>query len=390
MLLLRVLFILSAFVLDRPVFPLPGKNLQKTGLPAKAPALGIKTTGAIPSKSKAQNKKSSLFAKTNSTFQSWGVDPTFKSSWINHHKAWSTFVKKKEIVVAIIDTGIDFNHKYLKGNIHVSEGIPGKSNFGKDFSTMPTKSKRNPSNAAPVDNHGHGTHVAGILKSVFPEVKILPIKYYNPKRSGQENLKSLTQSFEYAIRARVDIINYSGGGPEPSVRELQLLKDAQRKGILVIAAAGNEGANIDQKTHAFYPASYGLSNIVTVMAHDKELSILSSSNWGKRSVDISAPGHRILSSVPHNSSARMTGTSQATAFVSGVAALIKSQYPHFSPHDIKIILRRSAQRVKAFKGKSVTEGKLDAAKALTVAKEYNGKPGKPKSSKRGQKLVEAR
>ena len=170
------------------------------------------------------------FPKIDPNYISWGVDPTFKSSWINHHKAWGSFVKKKEVVVAIIDTGIDFNHKHLKDNIYVREGIRGKSNFGKDFSVISTKSVaskktgRGPSNTMPVDNHGHGTHVAGILKSVFPKVKILPIKYYNPARSGQENLKSLIRSFEYAIGAGVDIINYSGGGPEPAMRELQILE----------------------------------------------------------------------------------------------------------------------------------------------------------------------
>ena len=274
------------------------------------------------------------------------------------------------MVVAVIDTGIDPGHEYLKGNIHVMDGVKGKANYGRDFSVLPKKSSRDPAGRTPIDNHGHGTHVAGILRSVFPEVKILPIKYYNPNRSGQENLNSLIKSLEYAIDAGVDIINYSGGGPEPAIQELKILKRAQRNGILIIAAAGNETSDIDLKDKAFYPASYGLSNIVTVMAHDQQASLLKSSNWGKKSVDISAPGYRIQSSVPQNRARHMTGTSQATAFVSGVAAMIKSQYPELSAQDIKLILRRSVRKVSQLERKCVTGGRLDASKALAMAREY--------------------
>lgn len=322
-------------------------------------------------KSKLQTK-SSLYSLENlqSKYTSWGIDPVFQDAWINLAQAWKIFKKNREVVVAVIDTGIDPRHEYLKDNIHVLEGVKGATNYGKDFSVLSSKSRRDPSGRTPIDNHGHGTHVAGILKSVFPEVKILPIKYYNPDRSGQENLSSLIKSLEYAINAEVDIINYSGGGPEPAIQELKILKKAESKGILVIAAAGNERSDIDLRDKAFYPASYGLSNIVTVTAHDRQISLLQSSNWGKSSVDLAAPGNRIISSVPHNLARHMTGTSQATAFVSGVAALIKSQYPQLSAQNIKTILRHSAKKVAKLTKKCVTEGKLDATQALMLAKEH--------------------
>ena len=324
-----------------------------------------------------------------SKYASWGIDPIFKDSWINLVGAWKSFKAKKKVVVAVIDTGIDPNHKYLKENIHVVEGVKGPANYGKDFSMKKAHSQRTPSAQIPIDNHGHGTHVAGILKSVYPEVKILSIKYYNPNRTGQQNLKSLIQSLEYAINAGVDIINYSGGGPEPAIQELKILKKAERKGIIVVVAAGNESANIDRSDKAFYPASYNLSNIVIVTAHNQQTSILKSSNWGKNTVDLSAPGHRIRSSIPYNRSSYMTGTSQATAFVSGVVAMIKSQYPKLSAQDIKIILRRSAKKVAGLKKKCVSGGRLDATRALAVAQEYgkNRRAGQIKRAEGFDRLV---
>ena len=319
----------------------------------------------------SKNQGNSFQSLLQSEYSSWGVDPVFKDSWINPVGAWKSFKARRDVVVAVIDTGVDPNHKYIKDNIHVLEGIKGSSNYGMNFSAPGPKFSR-----IPIDNHGHGTHVSGILKSVYHQVKILPIKYYNPSLSGQQNLKSLIRSLKYAINAGVDIINYSGGGPEPAIEELKILKEAERKGILLVVAAGNETADIDRRDKAFYPASYGLSNIVSVAAHNQKTNILQSSNWGKSTVDLSAPGHRIRSSVPYNRSSYMSGTSQATAFVSGVAAMIKSQYPNLSAQDIKIILRRSVSKVDGLKKKCAAGGKLDATRALAVAKKYSQGQGK--------------
>ena len=131
----------------------------------------------------------------------------------------------------------------------------------------------------------------------------------------RKNLNSTIEALDYAVRKNVDIINYSGGGPESSERELRILKDAMRRGILIVAAAGNEKSNIDYKENAYYPASYGLPNIITVTAHDKNAKLIPSANYGKQTVDISAPGNRIKSIFPDNQIGFLSGTSQATAFV---------------------------------------------------------------------------
>lgn len=298
-----------------------------------------------------------------SNYVSWGINPENPSS-INLLEAWKRYKKKKDIVVAVVDTGIDPVHPFLEKNIFVEQGRVDETNFGVDFS----KDKKG--RGAPIDQHGHGTHVSGIIKSIYPEVKILALKYYNPTASGIDNLNSTVEALRYAVDNNVDVINYSGGGPEAAVEELRILKEAERKGILVVAAAGNEESNIDDKKKAYFPASYGLKNIITVTAHDEDLKILSSSNFGRASVDIFAPGYRIKSSLQNGRAGYLTGTSQATAFVTGVAALIKSQYPTLSTEKIKEIIKVSAKKEITMEGKCATGGRLDAASALALASQY--------------------
>lgn len=304
---------------------------------------------------------------SNSPYASWGVMPTENSS-INLIGAWQKFEKKKEVVVAVIDTGIDPDHPFLKDNLYGSKGAASAADYGMDFSKSAANTYQ------PIDQHGHGTHVSGIIKSVYPGVKILSLKYYNPRASGQDNLDSTIKALRFAVDANVDVINYSGGGPEPAIEELRILKEAERKGILVVAAAGNEESNIDMKKNAYYPASYGLSNIITVTAHDQSLQMLSSSNYGAKSVDISAPGYRIKSALPGGRSGFLTGTSQATAFVSGVAAMLKSSHPGITAPQMKQIIMNTAKKEGSLAGKCSSGGRLDASSAVSeVAKEVSGR-----------------
>lgn len=318
-----------------------------------------------PAQPVAQQVAGLNLAELNSTYASWGIDPTNTTSGINLRPAWENYVKRREVIVAVIDTGIDPNHPFLKENLYIPNGQASAENYGMDFS-------KNRQNALqPIDTHGHGTHVAGIVRSVHPEVKILALKYYNPQASGQDNLNSTIEALRYAVDQNVDIINYSGGGPEPSLEELRILKLAEKKGILVVAAAGNEESNIDLKSNAYYPASYGLSNIITVTAHDQNLQTLASSNYGKTSVDISAPGHRIKSALPNSRAGFLTGTSQATAFVSGVAALLKSQFTELSNDHIKELIVRSAKTSPTLIERTSSGGMLDARRAQALAEQLN-------------------
>jgi subtilisin family serine protease len=267
-------------------------------------------------------------------FSGWGLES------INIPKS---VVFKNDVTVAVLDTGIDGTHEFLSGSVVSSY----------DFS-----------NTGSGDNHGHGTHVSGIIKSVFPQVKLISLKYYNPKFSGKESLDATLAGLRKAVELNVDIINYSGGGPEASSEELAILKEAEKKGILVVCAAGNESANIDIKSNAFYPAAYGLSNVIVVSGYDENLKLVDSSNFGKNSVDIAAPGKRIKSSLPLNRAGFLTGTSQATPFVTGVAALLKSRDKSLTPAALKEIIKSSARKDLNFKSYTNSGGRLDAKSAL--------------------------
>ena len=309
------------------------------------------------------------FAETNAlpfdeqilTGFSWGTNPSNSAS-INLLPAWKKFKQRKEVVVAIVDTGVDSTHPLISQNLYVEEGSLGDTNFGVDFSGKQI-------NRTPVDTHGHGSHIAGIIKSVYPNVKILSLKYFSPQASGQENIRATIQALKYAVDHNVDIINYSAGGDGASQEELAILKQAERKGIMVVAAAGNKSANIDMQGKGFFPASYNLDNIVTVTAYDEELNILDSSNFGPTTVDISAPGYRIKSALNNGRVGFLTGTSQATAFVTGVAALIKSKFPALPMAKIKAIIKKSAHKEETLVGKCNTNGRLDAGAALELAQD---------------------
>lgn len=249
-----------------------------------------------------------------------------------------TVEKRPKVVVAVIDTGIDqslMSQPWICKNGH------------KDFT-----------GAGLEDNHGHGTHIAGLVEQyakgvVFNIGKntskdidnasadfcVIIIKYYDPKRPDSDNLANTVASFKWAIDQKVDIINYSGGGTSFSKEEYEVVEMALNKGIKFVAAAGNERSDIDK--WKYYPAMYDdriirVGNLVSDKVTTKvvtslhleglkltpkeetviERDIASSSNYGK-SINAWEIGTKVLSRLPTKSWGYMTGTSQATAIKSG-------------------------------------------------------------------------
>jgi subtilisin family serine protease len=179
-------------------------------------------------------------------------------------------------------------------------------------------------------------------------------------------LKNTIQSIRYAIKMHANIINYSGGGTDYSAEEYAAVKDAESAGILFIAAAGNERSNSDETGKHYYPADYALTNIISVTAVNKEeTKVLPSSNYGVRTVDLAAPGENIYSTLPGNSYGMMTGTSQATAFVTGVAALVLSQNRDFAAPDIKKYILKTGDEYATLLSKTGTAKLLNSYRALT-------------------------
>lgn len=252
-----------------------------------------------------------------------------------------------DIVIAIIDTGIDVSHPMFRDHLwtNKNEKLNDKDNDGNGFAGdihgWNFSSSTNDIN----DEHGHGTHIAGIIlqKAVSKRIKFMILKYYDPAKSGDANLQASIEAIRYATKMKADIINYSGGGDVRSPLEEEAIRDAQRQGIVFVAAAGNEGRNTDSE--GYFPAGYRLSNIITVAAVDAEQRLLKSSNFGAESVDIAAPGKNVLSALPGGRFGFMSGTSQATACVTGlVATLLLQSEKTLTPEQIKKVLVKSATR----------------------------------------------
>lgn len=307
-------------------------------------------------------------------FRNWGLQNAVGNSHIHAVDAWKLEEGSRDIVVAVIDTGLDANHPDIKPNLWKDKK---SGEFGWDFVT----NKPNP-----IDDHSHGTHVAGILgaalnakagiSGVAHRVSIMAVKYYSERNTGAENLKNSIKALNYAIDKGAHIINYSGGGPEFSADEYAALKRARDKGILLVAAAGNERQNSDLPENYYYPCAYRLDNIVCVAAINIRNEMLGSSNWGKVRVDVAAPGENILSTVPGGKYAYMSGTSQATAFVTGLAALMLSKNRGLKPNQIRDIVRASADKLPTLRDKVFSGGKVNAYTALAQL-ERTMKPAAP-------------
>ncbi len=314
-------------------------------------------------------------------------DPNMKKSWgnssIDTQKAWRITQGSKKITVAVIDTGVDVNHPDIKANLWVNKNESKNNRLGFVGDIHGWNFVDNNSNLT--DNHGHGTHIAGIIgavggngigiSGVAPKVSLMILKYYDPLSTHNNNLKNTILAFEYAIQNGADIINYSGGGTSPSPKEKAVIAKAQRLGILVVAAAGNESSNSD--LHGYYPADYKLDNIISVTAINKSKTVLASSNYGLNSVDIAAPGHSIYSTIPRSkgSYGLMTGTSQATAFVSGVAALIKANNPTLKAAAIIKYLKFTGDKEPTLIGKTRYQRKINTYNALTTLDQGVGLTG---------------
>jgi subtilisin family serine protease len=317
-------------------------------------------------------------------------DPAISQAWglkkSDAARAWEVSQGSKKIIVAVIDTGADVAHEDLKNNFWVNPGETGLDAKGHDKAMNGIDDDGNgfiddvngwnfvSNNGTLTDNHGHGTHIAGIIGAeagngkgiagIAPQVSLMILKYFDPKVPSTDNLRNTVNAIHYAIKMKANIINYSGGGTEFSQDEHDAIEEARKQGILFVAAAGNERSNSDH--HHYYPADYGLSNIISVTAIDPSTEVLASSNYGTETVDIAAPGQNILSTLPGNAYGMMTGTSQATAFVTGAAVLVMAHKQNFIPEDVKKYIIATGDSQSSLVAKTKTAHHLNLYKALTI------------------------
>lgn len=307
----------------------------------------------------------------------------------------------REVVVAVIDTGSDMSHPDLKNHQWINDGETGTDALGRNKAENRLDDDGNgytddasgfdfaERKGRVVDKHGHGTHIAGIVIKTAPKAKIMNLKYFNRGLDGATALKNSLEAMRYAIAMKADVINYSGGGTVSNTEELGLLREASRKGILVVAAAGNESTNSERQP--FYPANYRLPNILSVTAIDDirgTVEILPTSNYGVRSVAVAAQGKDVMSTLPGGHYGQMTGTSQATAFATGAAVQLieagRTENRDISPEEIIERLVSSSSSSEVLKGKTRNGSKLSAHRAIRFRND-----AQPKTRSDRRQLVQA-
>jgi len=350
-----------------------------------------------------------------------GVDPLTGGDWAmgkihmpSVDDVRGTQGSSTPIIAAVIDTGVDYNHEDLNGAMWRNPSNPQE--VGYDFAHSSDKPfdirhfdldgcfkddacKLGQDTGKFLTNPGHGTHCAGHvgavannsigIRGVGGNVQVMALKFFynaDETNAGQGDDAAAVQSIDYAIQHGAKVISASWGGRnERAAAEKSELKNAliraQKAGVLVVIAAGNDSINQDSDTQPDFPAAYQLDNLIIVAASDQNDQLASFSNYGAQSVDIAAPGVKILSTTTggtlyndvvasytdNNGNAHeldWDGTSMATPIVAGAAALVWSKYPDENYQQIKSRLMKSARQTSGLRGKVVTGGVLDVSAAL--------------------------
>lgn len=318
-------------------------------------------------------------------------DPQFGDQWalnnvgqnggkahadIDALKAWAKTQGSEDVVVAVLDSGVDYTHKDLVTNIWVRpDNVPqytdeelGTFNDLQGFDADVNV-------ADPMDDNGHGTHCAGIIGAegdndegiagINWHIQIMPLKFLG--RGGFGTTKNAIEAINYAIDRKqhgvnVRVINASWGSTQYSKALEDAIRAAGEQGILFVAAAGNNGTDNDKRAH--YPSNYNLPNVISVAALDRTDSLASFSNYGVKTVHVAAPGRDILSTWLGDEYREASGTSMAAPQVSGVAALILAAEPKLSVEKLRERILKSVDKIDSLNGKIASGGRINAAKAL--------------------------
>ncbi len=353
--------------------------------------------------SASPNYINSISQATNDTYYSklWAVENTGQNvnntsgtndADMDTKEAWDIESGNKNVIVAVLDTGVDYTHEDLKDNMY-----NGNAKHGYDFAgDNDGNNDDDPMPDTPYDENGHyhGTHVAGIIgavgnngkgiSGVAQRVSIMALKVFRPNGYGYNS--DILEALDY-ISKKVDngenivAVNASFGGSGGSQDDSmdKAIEKLGSQGVVFCAAAGNDSKNIDNDP--VYPASYDASNIIAVAATDQNDQLASFSNWGKNSVDIAAPGKNILSAYPENKYAYMDGTSMATPQITGLVALLKTKYPSDDPNAIKDKILNYGDELSSLEGKIASNARANSYKALIASNEDPNKDDEDQTQK---------
>lgn len=304
-------------------------------------------------------------------------EPSYLPYWIeltDVDRAWQTQRCLKEVVVAVLDTGVAVSHPDLRDNIWVNEyEIAGngrdddRNGYIDDINGYDFYRKR----PQVTDAHGHGTHCAGVIgavphttiaQGVCKSVSIAGLRFMDAQGSGATS--DAIEAINYAVEMDFHIVSNSWGGPDVSSGLLQAIKRSADIDQLFVAAAGNSGNNADALPE--YPAAYKVRNIISVAATDESDRLANFSNYGRQSVHLAAPGVFIVSTFPPDGVKTLSGTSMATPVVSGIAAMLLSAKV-MPVNELKDMLLATVERPRTLKEKVQSNGRVSAAYAVCVA-----------------------
>lgn len=287
---------------------------------------------------------------------------------INIQGVWKDHPGSKDIIIAVVDTGVDYKHEDLKNNMwqNLAElnGKPGYDDDGNGYIDDVYGYNFSKNNSDPMDDNHHGTHVSGIIGAehnsvgiagVIKNANIMAVKFMDKK--GRGNLEKALKATKYAVENGAVVVNNSWG----SLGHSQILEDymseAASKGVLFVAAAGNNYKNLDKSP--LYPAAFRIPNQITVAALNPENRMTGFSCYGKETVHIAAPGRNIMSTTPKNTYKVLSGTSMSAPYVAAAIGLYKASNPQATIEEIKRKIIESAVHVPHFTGKTYSEGRLD-------------------------------
>ncbi len=303
-------------------------------------------------------------------------DPSLSSAYglskIGAVEAWKDWKGSKEIIVADIDTGIDYNHEDLSFNMWRNPNPTKGDLVGYDFVH---------NDGLPFDDNEHGTHTSGTIgavggngkaiSGVAQRVSLMGLKFLSGEGSG--TTADAIRSIDYAVENGAKILSNSWGGPSDDENPLleEAIVRAMKKDVLFIAAAGNGnmfgvGQNNDDPKNASYPAAFTTDNIISVAATDSNDKLASFSNYGVKTTHLAAPGVKVYSTTPGNKYAAHSGTSMACPHVAGAAALIWSRNPKMTYKEVKKVLMDSVDKLPGLEGKVTTGGRLNVLNALRL------------------------
>lgn len=274
---------------------------------------------------------------------------------MNTTSAWRVTEGSPEVVVAVIDSGIQIQHPDLRANLWTNAkeagGAPGQDLDGNGYAHDVHGYDFYAKKGDPEDENGHGTHTAGTVAAlknglgvigVAPQVKIMPLRFLGPQ--GQGSTADAILAVRYAVRMGARIISASWGGPGYSSYLAQAVQEAIEAGVIFVAAAGNDGNDLSRMPT--YPAS--LPGVITVASSGVSDQISNFSNYDPNTVLISAPGEQILSTYLKGGYKALSGTSMAAPQVSGAIALAFSKNRSVTPQQLKSLLCNTADPIRSY------------------------------------------